>query len=46
MTPNKITSEYLHALQAVYHRIDSRGILEPTPKPAPAKTPEPTKGTK
>ena len=27
MTPNKITSEYLHALQAVYHRIDSRGIL-------------------
>ena len=27
MTPNKITSEYLHALQAIYHRIDSRGIV-------------------
>lgn len=27
MQPNKITSEYLHALQSVYHRIDSRGIL-------------------
>lgn len=27
MEKNKISLEYLHALQAVYHRIDTRGIL-------------------
>lgn len=27
MEANRISNQYLHALQAIYHRIDSRGIL-------------------